>query len=112
MKLLKIIITFIIIIFIISCDKQIDFNSDSWKNWEETEKHPNLRWQMHKSLLKEYKLKTFNKDQIIELLGEPNYKKVSEYRYFLGSSNKGINTGALIIIFQNSFVTDIKVIEG
>ena len=99
-------------LILISCDDQKKFVSEDWKQWAESENNPGLRWQMHKDLLSKYNLKTCNKDQVLELLGNPNSEEENEYHYLLGYSGKGINTGKMIVIFENDLVVDIKIIEG
>lgn len=86
------------------------FNSDKWKNWTESETEWSLRWDMMNSLKNNYELKGMTKAQIIKLLGEPESKTEKKFRYYLGYSKHGINTGRLIIIFdKNNTVIDYSV---
>src|SRR5690606_13817079 len=102
----------ILSIFCLSCDEQKDFNSVEWKNWIESEANPNTRWLMRNDLLKNYDLKNYNKEKIINLLGKPDSDENNEFRYFLGITGEGINTGALIIKFKNESVIEVKIIQG
>lgn len=88
------------------------FNSEKWKNWTETETTLSLRWDMMNSLRNNYKLKGMTKNQILDLLGEPNSEIKNEFRYYLGSSKFGINTGQLTIKFNNNIVTNFSVSQG
>jgi len=102
----------ILSIFCLSCDEQKDFNSVEWKNWIESEANPNTRWLMRNDLLKNYDLKNYNKEKIINLLGKPDSDENNEFRYFLGITGEGINTGTLIIKFKNESVIEVKIIQG
>ncbi len=107
------ILSFIVILLItVSCSEQKEFNSTEWKNWVESEATLNTRWLMHKDLLKKYELKGVSKDSILDLLGKPNSEINNEYHYQLGSTGRGINTGTMIIKFENDSVVDIIVIDG
>ncbi|WP_008637268.1 hypothetical protein [Bizionia argentinensis] len=89
------------------------FNSEKWKNWTESETEWSLRWDMMNSLRKTHELNGKTQTQIIELLGEPESKTNSEFRYYLGYSKRGINTGSLTIKFsENRKVTDFSVWQG
>lgn len=112
MKSLKLVSFIITFSFVIGCSNQIDFNSSKWKNWTESDNSPGLRWKMCKNLLEKHELKTYNKQQIVDLLGKPNSKIDNKYRYFLGYTESGINTGTMVIIFINDVVSNIKIIEG
>jgi len=112
MKLFKVLSFTLVLLFITSCSEQKDFNSTKWKNWTESENRPGLRWQMHKDLLKKYDLEDYNKEQVLNLLGKPNSETNGEYHYPLGYTERGINTGTMIITFENDHVVDIKIING
>jgi|SRR5690625_29563 len=88
------------------------FDSDRWKNWTESETEWSLRWDMMNSLRNDYKLKGMTKNEILELLGEPELNTNTEFRYYLGYSKRGINTGALTIKFENNKVVDYSVWNG
>lgn len=109
-------INFSIIIFsillLIGCLEDKTFKSDEWKQWAESENNPSLRWEMHRDLLNKYDLKTYSKEEIVNLLGKPDIKKGDKYHYLMGYTGKGINTGTLIVIFKNDSVQDIKIVEG
>lgn len=78
------------------------FDSQKWKNWTESETEPSLRWDMIKSLKFSYELIGMSKDDILELLGNPNSKTESTFSYYLGYSKNGINTGNLTIKFDEN----------
>ena len=99
-------------LLLFSCSNQKDFDSSEWKNWVETEDNLNLRWEMRCDLLDKHDLKKYNKPQILDLLGKPDFENESEFRYNLGYSGNGINTGSLIIFFKNDFVIEYKIIDG
>jgi outer membrane protein assembly factor BamE (lipoprotein component of BamABCDE complex) len=72
-----------------------------------------LRWDMMNDLRNRYKLVGMTKRQIIDLLGNGGNLTSSEFRYYLGYSKTGINTGSLIITFNDKdIVTEIKVWQG
>lgn len=96
----------------ISCSKQRDFNSNEWKNWVESEGSLNTRWLMHEDLLDNYDLKTYNKKQILNLLGKPNSETNNEYYYLLGATGNGIDMGTMIFKFKNDSIVDINVVGG
>ena len=102
----------LIFLFSISCKKQKNFDSVEWKSWTESEMHPNTRWQMSNDLVSRYDLKKYTKKGILGLIGEPNSKSNSEYRYFLGVTGDGINTGTLVIHFENDSVIEFEIIQG
>lgn len=76
------------------------FSSDKWKNWEETESEWSLRWDMMNSLRNNYELNGMTKDEIIELLGEPESQHQNEFSYYLGMAKRGIDIGTLTIKFN------------
>lgn len=112
MKSLKILSFIAILLLTVSCSERKDFNSDEWKNWVESESTPNTRWLMHKDLLDNYNLKTYSKEQVLDLLGKPNSETDSEYYYLLGHTGRGISTGTMLITFEDDSVVDIKVNDG
>ena len=78
-----------------------EFSSEKWKNWIETENTSSLRWDMMNSLRNNHELKGKTKQEIIELLGEPNEDKTNvSFRYYLGMAKHGIDTGSLVIKFD------------
>ena len=89
------------------------FDSEKWKSWQETETTLSLRWDMMNSLRNEHNLKNKTKNEIIALLGNPENQSNSSFRYYLGISKRGINTGSLIIKFDNQHkVSDFYVWQG
>lgn len=112
MNSLKILSLIAILLFSVSCSEKKEFNSDEWKNWTETETTLDTKWLMHKDLLKKYKLKGVSRDSILNLLGKPNSESNNVYRYFLGPTGRGINTGTMTIMFENDSVVNIEVTDG
>ncbi|MFV0431706.1 MAG: hypothetical protein ACK5MD_09400 [Flavobacteriales bacterium] len=89
------------------------FDSDKWKNWTESESELSLRWDMMNSLRNNHKLTGKSRTEIIELLGKPDSETNTDFRYYLGMSKRGINTGSLTIKFnKNGIVTDFSVWDG
>ncbi|WP_347157104.1 hypothetical protein [Pontibacter chitinilyticus] len=90
------------------------FNSEDWKKADlKSEANWSLRWDMMNSLRKTHELVGKNKSEIIKLLGEPQSKTSSSFRYYLGYSKNGINTGSLIITFDAAdHVITYKVWQG
>lgn len=89
------------------------FDSEKWKNWEETEMEWSLRWDMMNSLRNNYDLKSMNKQEITYLLGEPEMKANSEFSYYLGYAKRGIDTGNLTVKFDEfGKVTSFRVHRG
>lgn len=80
----------------------VEFSSDKWKNWKESEAEWSLRWDMMNSLRNNYELQGMSKDEIIELLGEPESQTQTEFLYYLGMAKKGIDTGTLTIKFNET----------
>ena len=80
------------------------FDSEKWKNWENTEEEWSLRWDMMNSLRNNYKLIGMSRTEIINLLGQPNneFSSSNSFRYFLGFAKSGIDTGSLIIEFEKN----------
>lgn len=89
------------------------FNSEKWKNWTESESELSLRWDMMNSLRKNYELNGKTRKEIIDLLGKPDNETNSNFRYYLGMSKSGINTGSLTIKFsENGKVMNFSVWQG
>ena len=89
------------------------FHPEKWKNWAESEAEMSLRWEMMNSLRNRHELKGNTKNEIIQLLGEPESKTNTEFRYYLGFSKRGINTGSLIFKFnEKGIVTNFLVWQG
>lgn len=102
----KIAVFIIYSIILISCNgqKESTFDSEKWKNWEETESTLFLRWEMRNDLIENYNLKKLSKKDVIKLLGEPENESKDNFRYNLGPTGKGINYGTLILKFENDTV--------
>jgi len=80
-----------------------DFDSDKWKNWKMTENEITLRWDMTHDLQEDHVLNGMTEEEIIELLGQPESKKI-EWTYDLGMARRGIDTGTLSLTFENGKV--------
>jgi hypothetical protein len=91
---------------------RIKFDQSKWKDWQETETTPCLRWDMTHDLIRKHKLKGLNVSEIIDLLGEPNRRNKKELRYYLGMSRYGIDTGSLILTIENDKVIDFEIWHG
>ena len=91
------------------------FDSEQWKNADlNAEENWSLRWDMMNSLRNDYQLIGMSKNEIVDLLGEPNNKTetFAQYRYSLGYAHFGIDTGTLIIEFEKDSVKNYIVIRG
>ena len=118
----KTIIIFIILISIVFCGvimkEKISgekFDSQKWKTTKmNSEDDFSLRWDMMNSLRNNHKLIGKSKNEIINLLGEPDENGTTEktFRYYLGESHSGIDTGSLIIEFENGIVKNYQVWRG
>lgn len=65
---------------------------------------------MMNSLRNNYQLNGMTKDEIIELLGEPESQYQNEFSYYLGMEKRGIDIGTLTIKFnEEGKVTNYKV---
>ncbi len=73
----------------------ISFDSDRWKNWEETEAECCTRWRMVRSLTKRHDLVGMKRSEVIELLGKPGDESKSTLYYYLGMTGHGIDSGSL-----------------
>jgi len=116
MKRLKVIIILSVFQIAISCGQtQVskNFNSNDWKNWEETEGSMFDRLEMAKDLIKTDEIMLFDKIEVLELLGDPNSFDKNSITYFLGHSGNGINTGSLNILFNDkNKVIDLSITEN
>ena len=90
------------------------FDSHVWKTANlNKEENWSLRWDMMNDLRNRHKLVGMTKKEIIDLLGKPDGSTKSEFRYYLGYSKTGINTGTLTISFdEKEIVTVIDVWQG
>ncbi len=98
----------------VSCSTRYDteFDSEKWKTWNESESTMTLRWDMRKDLIKKHKLIGLTASEVIELLGEPENKSDTEFRYYLGMARFGIDTGSLSLTIENGKVIDYKIWHG
>lgn len=91
------------------------FDSKKWKTADlALEDNFSLRWDMMNSLRNNYNLIGMSKSEIITLLGKPDesFTTQNTFRYYLGYTHTGINTGSLIITFDNGIVSEISVWQG
>lgn len=103
----------LLILYLIFFCNDKKFDSKEWKEWKETESSLSLRYDMIKDLMNHYNLTGQSRDQIIELLGDPDSSVAHRYYYNLGYSKRGIDIGTLIIVFNdNDTVVSISVISG
>lgn len=105
------------IIFVFSPDisnytHRTKFDRETWINWEETDSTACVRWDMVHGLINKYDLKGKTEKDVLNLLGEPESKNISQYRYYLGMSRHGIDTGSLILTFKNGIIVDIEIWHG
>lgn len=91
------------------------FESEKWKTADlNNENNWSLRWDMMNSLRNNHNLIGMSKKEIISLLGKPdeNFTNEKTFRYYLGYSHAGINTGSLEIDFENGIVKNYSVWQG
>jgi outer membrane protein assembly factor BamE (lipoprotein component of BamABCDE complex) len=68
---------------------------------------------MMNDLRNRHKLVGMNRDQIVDLLGNPTNKTLSAFYYDLGFSKRGINTGSFTINFnEKGIVKGFRVWQG
>ncbi|MGM1057469.1 MAG: hypothetical protein ACQEWG_16405 [Bacteroidota bacterium] len=87
-----------------------EFDSEKWKNWEESEMELTLRWDMVSDLTSDYDLKGMSVKKVEELMGKPDQEYKDGYAYYLGLL--GIDTSRLFLTVKNGVVTDYKVSRG
>lgn len=63
-----------------------------------------LRWDMVNDLQDDYELDGMTEEEIVKLLGEPEYKSKVEWTYNLGMARFGIDTGILSLTLENGKV--------
>ena len=88
------------------------FDSDEWIKWEDTESTQKVRWNMIHDLTTNYDLNGKTKSEIKNLLGSPSSESENEFRYYLGLTGHGINTGSLTFKFENGKVISHNVWQG
>ncbi len=115
MKIINI-IAITIILTLNSCGQfsHQKFDSNKWKTSNlNLEENWDLRWKMMNDLRNNYSLIGKSKNEIEKLLGKTEIESENEFSYYLGMTGTGINTGRLIIYFdENSKVKQIKVTQG
>ena len=103
-------IPLLFLLLLTSCN-DIDFNSDKWKNWEETEVNMHMRWDMADDLINNFDLIGKSKVEIVQLLGDTQIecdKGNCKVRYSLGPCRKGIDYGSLMIQFKDGKVVHVE----
>lgn len=97
---------------ILSSCHDISFDSDKWKNWEESEKNMRMRLDMTDDLITNYNLVGKSYTEIVGLLGQPEQKCDREdclIQYNLGPCRRfGIAYGVLDIKFNNGKVIKVE----
>jgi hypothetical protein len=88
------------------------FDSEMWKNWEESEDEMSLRWNMITDLEDHYKLPGMTDEEIVDLLGESGAKSNIEWTYYLGIAGRGIDTSTLRLTFENGKVKSYQITKG
>jgi len=91
------------------------FDSEIWKTTDlVSEDNFSLRWDMMNNLRNNNNLIGMSKSKIITLLGKPDegFTTENDFRYYLGYTHTGINTGSLLITFDNGVVSGISVWQG
>ena len=107
---MRVLIISIIFCLAVSSCHDILFDSEKWKNWEESESNMRMRLDMTNDLISNYDLVGKSIKEIEDLLGKPEKECNSDdcfIRYNLGVCREfGIGYGTLSIKFE-----DRKVIE-
>lgn len=68
---------------------------------------------MVNDMLDEYDLKGWSRDQVLELLGEPDSEYSDRITYYLGMTGIGVDSGTLGIHFtSDSLVISTKIWSG
>lgn len=106
----KIAITIVIILSLAYCllkvNNNINFDSQVWKKWKESETKLSFRNSMMNDLRNNYLLKGKTKSQIINLLGTPESQTRKRFYYYLEYSEDRINTKTFIIIFNDDNIVE------
>ncbi len=91
------------------------FDSRKWKMADmNSEDNLSLKWDMMNSLRNNHNLVGMKKSEVIDLLGKPDsaFSNSKTFRYYLGYSHFGIDTGTLIIEFKDEIVINSLVKSG
>jgi hypothetical protein len=107
---------FIVLIFVTSCNKQIKFDKDKWRENIDPAFPSPYRNKMLKDLTANYKLVGLKYSELINLLGEPNFNDSTSLGYDVikdyGHDIDPVYTKNLDFIFsKNSVITSFKIIE-
>ena len=108
------VLTLMVVVSNWSCNQSMDFDSAKWKMKEDTE-YP-YRNKMAGDLTKNHKLVGLRYNQVIELLGIPQYEDSSRISYLVfedyGSDIDPIHTKYLnLALTKDSIVTSFKIDE-
>jgi len=98
--------------YISNYSNRTEFDSEKWKNWEESEAEMSLRWNMIADLEGDYDLQGMTVKEIIDILGEPDSKNEVEWTYYLGMAGHGSDTGTLTMTFEDGKVKSFKTYKG
>lgn len=108
---MKTLLLSILICLIISSCHDISFDSEKWKNWEESESNMRMRLDMTNDLITNYDLVGKSLTEIEELLGEPEKECNHDncrIGYNLGPCRDfGIAYGVLSIRFKDGKVIEV-----
>lgn len=102
-------ILIILIIILTSCHRAT-FNSEKWKDWDGKESY--VRWDMADDLRDNYSLIGQTREQIENLLGQPDNTENSsadEYYYDLGPCRRGIDFGSFTLSFKKDKVYKVRI---
>ena len=78
------------------------FDSERWKTWMQTESELSVRWEMMNSLRRNHQLVGMTKFELIEMLGEPEWKENENFVYDLGFARIGVEVGYLTFEFDDN----------
>lgn len=117
----KLEITLIVLVLVVVCGFGLrgkisgeKFDAEKWKTANlNSEENGSMRWDMMNSLRNNYELIGMSKKEIIKLLGEPiEATPKDNFSYSLGYAHSGIDTGILILEFENNCVSKYLVRKG
>lgn len=96
----------IVISVVLMSANETPFDSSDWKN------EPTLRYKMSKDIIENERFIGKNKEEVIQLLGEPNISNLEgkdHLIYPLGKAPSFLESKdeKLVLIFQNSIVTKV-----
>lgn len=100
------------ILFFVFASDGSSFDSEKWKTWEGDKSSTSLRWDMKDDLVVKHKLVGMTKEEVIKLLGEPDFFTTFSIEYFLGMSGHGMETGILTLLMKNGKVASLQIREN